>query len=93
VAVVDSATTETASICVHDNGLGIPRDSVDTIFRRYVRVHAQRDSELGVRGSGLGLAIAAECAAAVGGSIRVDSREGEGSVFVVTVPRGSVTIV
>ncbi len=71
---------------VSDNGLGIPDDSLRTIFRRYTRAHAARDEELGIRGSGLGLAIAAECADAVGGAIRVESVVGEGTIFFVTVP-------
>ena len=75
-------------IVVRDNGLGIPADSLATVFGRFVRVHANRDSELGVRGSGLGLAIAAECAEAVGGAIRVESTIGVGTSFFVLVPRG-----
>jgi signal transduction histidine kinase len=74
-------------IMVRDNGIGIPQENLSTVFRSFVRAHASRDSELGVRGSGLGLAIAAECAEAVGGSIRVESSVGEGTSFLVTVPR------
>jgi signal transduction histidine kinase len=75
-----------ACIAVRDNGLGIPEESLSTIFRRFVRAHAGRDSELGVRGSGLGLAIASECAEAVGGAIRVESTVGQGTSFLVTLP-------
>lgn len=74
-------------IVVRDNGLGIPPDRVPTVFQRFVRAHAEMDAELGVRGSGLGLAIAAECAQAVGGSIRVESALGVGTSFFVAVPR------
>jgi signal transduction histidine kinase len=74
-------------IMIRDNGIGIPQEHLSTIFRRFVRAHAAQDAELGVRGSGLGLAIAAECVEAVGGSIRVESKVGEGSCFLVTVPR------
>lgn len=74
-------------IVVRDNGLGIPADSLASVFRRFVRAHASRDSELGVRGSGLGLAIAAECAEAVGGAIRVESTLGAGTSFFVSIPR------
>lgn len=76
-------------IAVRDNGLGIPADQRDTIFGRFVRAHADRDSELGVRGSGLGLAIAAECAEAVGGAIRVESEPGAGTTFFVEIPCAS----
>jgi signal transduction histidine kinase len=74
-------------IVVRDNGIGIPQANLSTVFRNFVRAHASRDAELGVRGSGLGLAIAAECAEAVGGSIRVESSVGEGTSFLVTIPR------
>jgi signal transduction histidine kinase len=77
-------------VAVRDNGLGIPDDSLSTIFRRFVRVHAARDSELGVRGSGLGLAIAVECVEAVGGRIRVESILGAGTSFYVSIPRTPV---
>ena len=76
-----------ACIVVRDNGLGIPESSQVTVFRRFMRAHANRDRELNVRGSGLGLAIAAECAEAVGGSIRVESTVGVGTSFFVSLPR------
>jgi signal transduction histidine kinase len=87
VEAVPSGDTSMACVAVVDNGLGIPPESIATVFRRFVRAHASRDAELGIRGSGLGLAIAAECVEAVGGSIRVDSSVGQGTTFIVTVPR------
>lgn len=87
VETVPSETPDSLCISVRDNGLGIPADQVATIFRRFVRAHAERDSELGVRGSGLGLAIAAECAEGVGGNIRVESTVGVGTTFFLSVPR------
>jgi len=89
IVIVETASCDGAGftcIAVRDNGLGIPSDQVPTVFRRFVRAHAERDSELGVRGSGLGLAIAAECAEAVGGAIRVESQEGEGTTFFIDLP-------
>ena len=89
VSVEAAPTTDAAAvrIAVCDNGLGIPADHLTTVFRRFTRAHAARDSELGVRGSGLGLAIAAECAEAVGGHIRVESTVGLGTTFFLDVPR------
>jgi signal transduction histidine kinase len=89
VRVETAASTDEnfACIVVRDNGLGIPKDSLTTVFRRFVRAHQDRDEDLSVRGSGLGLAIAAECAEAVGGSIRVESTVGIGTSFFVSIPR------
>jgi signal transduction histidine kinase len=90
---VSADRDDQVGILVRDNGIGIPEANLSTVFRRFVRAHASRDSELGVRGSGLGLAIAAECAEAVGGSIRVESTVGEGTSFFVTVPRDAGRVV
>jgi two-component system OmpR family sensor kinase len=75
-----------AVIAVRDNGLGVAEADLPKIFDRFVRFHASRDTELGVRGSGLGLAIAAECAQAIGGSISCQSELGTGTTFYVTIP-------
>ena len=90
---VSAEREDQVGIIVRDNGIGIPQANLSTVFRRFVRVHASRDSELGVGGSGLGLAIAAECAEAVGGSIRVESSVGDGTSFLVTVPRDAGHVV
>jgi signal transduction histidine kinase len=71
---------------VRDNGLGIPASDLSKVFRRHYRGHAARDAELGNDGVGLGLAIVAECVRAMRGTIVVDSAEGEGSTFTVTLP-------
>jgi signal transduction histidine kinase len=72
---------------VRDNGVGIPADRLQNIFREFVRAHAQRDNERGARGLGLGLAIVRECMDAANGSVRVESREGVGTTFKLTWPR------
>jgi signal transduction histidine kinase len=73
-------------LAVRDNGIGIPAESVPSIFDRFVRAHASRDAELDVKGSGLGLAIAAECADAMGARIRVESSPGTGTTFFIDLP-------
>jgi signal transduction histidine kinase len=76
----------TMTLCVRDNGLGIPEADCQAIFERFVRAHADRDGELGVTGSGLGLSIVADCVQALGGSVRCESTVGEGTTFFVTLP-------
>ena len=76
----------TCTICVRDNGLGIPEADQPAIFDRFFRAHAHLDQELGVSGTGLGLAIVIDCVTALGGSIRCESSAGEGTTFFVTLP-------
>ena len=87
VVEVSAAQGQTQpAIVVRDNGIGIPADRLQHIFREFVRAHAQRDEELGAQGLGIGLAIVRECMDAMGGSVRVRSREGEGTAFTLTWP-------
>ncbi len=65
---------------VSDTGIGIPPDERDRIFDRFAR--ASNAHQAGSEGSGLGLVIAQAVAAQHGGSVRVESELGEGSVFV-----------
>jgi signal transduction histidine kinase len=74
-------------IAVRDNGLGIPPDAVDRIFDRFTRAHAQRDDVVHVGGLGLGLSIVDDCVGAMHGRIDVESSEGVGTTFVLTLPR------
>ena len=66
---------------VRDNGIGIPEDRLTTIFQPFTRVENETVRE--TEGSGLGLAITKSFVDALGGSIAVESRVGEGSVFAV----------
>jgi CheY-like chemotaxis protein len=72
-------------IQVEDTGIGIPADRIETIFTEFTQASQgyTRDYE----GSGLGLTISQELADLLGGSIEVESTEGEGSLFTVHIPR------
>ena len=74
---------------VKDNGVGIPANRIDGIFRRFTRAHTDRAELESVRGVGLGLAIVDDCVQAIGGSITVASEEGVGTTFELTLPDGS----
>jgi len=72
-------------VFVADQGVGIPKDEVGSVFDKYFRARSQRDSKL--EGLGLGLAIVKNIIEQHGGSIRVESMEGKGSTFTFTLPR------
>ena len=71
-------------ISVEDTGVGIPQDSLDKIYERFYRVDKSRSREVG--GTGLGLSITKSIVLQHHGAIDVQSIEGEGTKFTVTVP-------
>ncbi len=73
-----------AIIAVKDSGIGISEENLNHIFDRFYRVDKARSRETG--GSGLGLAIANESIEMIGGKIDVQSSEGEGTTFSVSIP-------
>ncbi|OOF28810.1 aerobic respiration two-component sensor histidine kinase ArcB [Salinivibrio sp. IB872] len=75
-----------AHLCfeVEDSGVGIPADEQDKIFAMYYQVK-QGEENLHAVGTGIGLAVSRQLARMMGGDITVDSEEGEGSTFTVTV--------
>ncbi len=80
VAVRAVPGREMVTVAVCDTGPGLPLDVLDEPFRRY---HASSDPS---RGSGLGLAVARQLVEAQGGSIRVESVPGHGTVVSFTLP-------
>jgi two-component system sensor histidine kinase VicK len=69
---------------VTDEGLGIPKKDINKVFDRFYRVDKARAREQG--GTGLGLAISREVVKAHNGTIWVESREGQGSTFYISLP-------
>ena len=71
-------------ITIEDTGIGIPEEEIPLVFERFYRVDKTRSRETG--GNGLGLAIAQEIIQMHKGTIRVSSREMEGTTFTVRIP-------
>lgn len=71
-------------LSISDQGLGIPRKDLGRIFDRFFRVDKARSRKQG--GTGLGLAISKEVINLLGGQIWVDSIEGQGSTFYISLP-------
>jgi len=72
-------------LSVKDNGPGIPEEHLAHLFDRFYRIETSRARKYG--GAGLGLSITKSIVDIHGGNIRVESRVGEGSVFIVSLPK------
>ena len=72
-------------VTVKDNGAGIPRDKIDSIFDMFMQV--DRNSERSQEGLGIGLTLVKRLVEMHGGSIEAHSEgEGQGSEFIVRLP-------
>jgi signal transduction histidine kinase len=67
-------------ICVSDNGPGIPDSIKDKIFQPFFTTKPTGS------GTGLGLSLSYDIVKAHGGELRVETKEGEGSVFEIKLP-------
>jgi signal transduction histidine kinase len=72
---------------VEDTGIGIPADFLPVVFERFRQAHS------GKGGTGLGLAIVKSLVEAHEGEVTVESQEGKGTRFTVTLPRGKASLI
>ena len=70
-------------IKLSDNGNGIPPKIVDKIFQPFFTTKPTG------RGTGLGLSLSYDIVKAHGGEIKVETKEGEGSAFIIQLPVNS----
>jgi two-component system sensor histidine kinase/response regulator len=84
VVVSVSCERDMAVLTVSDTGLGIPEECLPLLFTEFFRV--KTDQTGSIPGTGLGLAISKKIVEGLGGTIRVSSRLGAGSTFVVRLP-------
>jgi len=82
IEIVMRAEGDFAKISVTDHGVGIAADRIDTIFHKGETTYGTGGEE----GSGLGLQLCQDFARKNGGDVMVESVEGQGSTFSVTVP-------
>jgi len=91
-ATVDIGTSvngSTVQIRVVDRGLGIDADDLPHVFKPFHR--GRRAVEAQVRGTGIGLSVVRHVVDAHGGDVRIDSRPGDGTTVVVSLPVSHVS--
>ena len=76
---------DNVQLLVSDTGIGIAEEHIPRLFERFYRVDKGRSRSMG--GTGLGLAIVKHITVSMGGMIEVHSKLGEGTEFLVTLPR------
>ena len=79
VSVVTKKKDHTIELTVKDNGNGIPQKVIDKIFQPFFTTKPTGE------GTGLGLSLSYDIIKAHGGEIKVETKEGEGSVFTMTL--------
>lgn len=80
---VDAAAATRVAVEVRDNGLGVPPEDFERIFKVFQRLHTREE----VAGDGIGLALVRRIVERHGGEVSVDSVLGEGTAFTVRLRR------
>src|SRR5690606_32309150 len=87
VEVYPVSTPKGVEIVVADNGIGIAEEYRERIFGVFERLHGRNEYD----GSGIGLAICKKITDRHGWKIRIASRVGEGSKFIIEIPMKSIS--
>lgn len=82
IELVITAAGDTVTVAVHDDGSGVPSDILPRVFEPHFSTQTS--------GSGLGLAISRRLVEEWGGSIRLTSQPGQGTVVAITLRRGNL---
>ncbi len=83
IAIRLSSANGNAEVRISDNGIGMSEEVASHIFDKYY----QGDTSHSTAGNGLGLAIVKRIVTLSGGAVSVESKEGEGSTFIVSLPQ------
>ena len=88
--VADATGADRLRVSVRDTGIGIPAEQLASVFEPFVQVSGGPGGSPTTRpssGTGLGLSIARQLATLLGGELTATSVVGQGSTFVVDIPR------
>ena len=89
VHITGDCTDQTVSMTVSDNGAGISAQDLPHVFEEFYRSSNERLAAKG--GTGMGLPVCKKIVEELGGEVSLETKEGEGSRFTVTLPRASST--
>lgn len=81
-----SDTKDATEIHIKDNGVGMPAATINHIFEKFYRDPANEVKD--ANGLGLGLFYTMQCIKAHGWKLEVESKEKEGSTFIIIIPKG-----
>ncbi|MBD3884660.1 PAS domain S-box protein [Phormidium tenue FACHB-886] len=87
IAVTLRQKPSEVELTVRDTGIGVPAAELSRLFERFHRVEGARGRTQ--EGSGIGLALVQELVRLHQGEIQVESIEGEGTTFILTIPTGT----
>jgi signal transduction histidine kinase len=90
IRVIGRTEGDWAVISVIDQGIGIPQEEREKLFRRFYRVDNRLRRE--TQGAGLGLFLSRAIVEAHGGRMWVESRVGRGSRFSFTIPLATMQL-
>ena len=82
ITITTMNTKDEISVTVEDDGIGMSEETMNHVFEQFYR----GDTENRYEGSGLGLSLVQRIVHLHGGSVLVESVEGSGSIFMVTLP-------
>lgn len=84
VKVILKTEKNKAKIIIEDSGIGLSSEETEELFKEFFRVKSEQTKH--ITGSGLGLSIVKKVVGLYNGDIKVESKIGVGSTFIVTLP-------
>jgi len=90
IKLIVTVFSSTVEIIIKDNGIGIPENRLPHIFNRFYQIDRSITREY--EGTGIGLALTKELVELHKGQINVNSKEGEGTEFIIHLPLGDLKV-